>query len=50
VLELVSQADCFLTLGTVITDDYLWFIENKYADMVLATTEQIRAGYLIYQA
>ena len=29
VLELVSQADCFLTLGTIITDDYLWFIENK---------------------
>jgi indolepyruvate decarboxylase len=49
VLELVSQADCFLTLGTIITDDYLWFIENKYADMVLATTEQIRAGYFIYQ-
>jgi indolepyruvate decarboxylase len=49
VLEVVSQADCFLTLGTIITDDYLWFIENKYADMVLATTEQIRAGYFIYQ-
>lgn len=49
VRELVQQADCFLTLGTIITDDYLWFIENKYADMVLATTEQIRAGYFIYQ-
>lgn len=49
VRDLVSQADCFLTLGTIITDDYLWFIENKYADMVLATTEQIRAGYFIYE-
>jgi indolepyruvate decarboxylase len=49
VRDLVAQADCFLTLGTIITDDYLWFIENKYADMVLATTEQIRAGYFIYQ-
>jgi indolepyruvate decarboxylase len=49
VRDLVSQADCFLTFGTIITDDYLWFIENKYADMVLATTEQIRAGYFIYQ-
>jgi indolepyruvate decarboxylase len=49
VRDLVSQADCFLTLGTIITDDYLWFVENKYADMVLATTEQIRAGYFIYK-
>jgi indolepyruvate decarboxylase len=49
VRELVEQADCFLTLGTIITDDYLWFVENKYADMVLATTEQIRAGYFIYE-
>ena len=49
VRELVRQADCFLTLGTIITDDYLWFIENKYADMVLATTEQIRVGYFIHE-
>ncbi len=49
VLELVQQADCFLTLGTIITDDYLWFIENKYADMVLATTEETRVGYFTYQ-
>ena len=49
VRELVTKADCFLTFGTIITDDYLWFVENKYADMVLATTEQIRAGYFIYQ-
>ena len=49
VRNLVQQADCFLTLGTIITDDYLWFIENKYADMVLATTEEIRAGYFTYQ-
>lgn len=49
VRELVEKSDCFLTLGTIITDDYLWFIENKYADMVLATTEQIRVGYFIYE-
>jgi indolepyruvate decarboxylase len=49
VRDVVSEADCVLTLGTIITDDYLWFIENKYAAMVLATTEQIRAGYFIYQ-
>lgn len=49
VIDLVTAADCFLTLGTIITDDYLVFIESKYADMVLATTTQIRAGYFIYE-
>jgi indolepyruvate decarboxylase len=49
VRDLVMEVDCFLTLGTIITDDYLWFAENKYAAMVLATTEQIRAGYFIYE-
>lgn len=49
VRDLVTQADCFLTLGTIMTDDYLWFVENKYADMVLATTEQIRVNYFIYE-
>ena len=49
VRELVQQADCFLTLGTIITDDYLWFVENKYADMVLATMEEVRAGYFVYE-
>lgn len=49
VRTLVEEVDCFLTLGTIITDDYLWFIENKYAAMVLATTEEVRAGYYIYE-
>jgi indolepyruvate decarboxylase len=49
VLELVTQADCFLTLGTIITDDYLVFIESKYADMVLATADEIRVGYFTYE-
>ncbi len=49
VITQVQQSDCFLTLGTIITDDYLWFIENKYSDMVLATTDQIRVGYFTYQ-
>jgi indolepyruvate decarboxylase len=49
VTDLVTASDCLLTLGTIITDDYLVFIESKYADMVLATTTQIRAGYFIYE-
>jgi indolepyruvate decarboxylase len=49
VRDVMAQADCIVTLGAIITDDYLWLVENKYADMVLATTEQIRAGYFVYQ-
>ena len=49
VKKYVTEADCFLTLGTLITDDYLWFVENKYADMVMATTTEIRAGYFNYK-
>lgn len=49
VRDLVTNADCFLTLGTIITDDYLVFIESKYADMVFATTDQIRVGYFTYE-
>lgn len=48
VRELVTASDCFLTLGTIITDDYLVFIESKYADMVLATTQGVRVGYFEY--
>jgi indolepyruvate decarboxylase len=49
VLATVQQADCILTLGTIITDDYLEFIENKYAGMVLSTTDATRVGYFTYE-
>lgn len=48
VRELVMGSDCVLTLGAIITDDYLNFIENKYGDMVLADTDGVRAGYFTY--
>lgn len=48
VRKIVTEADCVLTLGTIITDDYLVFIESKYADMVLATTAGARVGYFKY--
>ena len=50
VLDIVHASDCVLTLGTIITDDYLAFIESKYADMVLADTAGVRAGYFKYGA
>jgi len=48
VRNLVMASDCVLTLGTIITDDYLVFIEGKYAQMVLADTAGVRAGYFKY--
>jgi indolepyruvate decarboxylase len=49
VIETVTNADCIITLGTIITDDYLWFIENKYAQMILCTNESTRVGYFTYE-
>lgn len=49
VVSVVTQSDCVLTFGTIITDDYLIFIESKYAEMVLATTDEIRVGYFTYE-
>jgi indolepyruvate decarboxylase len=48
VVKTVAESDCFLTLGTIMTDDYLFFIENQYPNVVLANTEQVRAGYYLY--
>jgi indolepyruvate decarboxylase len=48
VTDTVQKSDCILTLGTIITDDYLWFIENKYAQMILSTNEATRVGYFTY--
>ncbi|MCA6364198.1 MAG: alpha-keto acid decarboxylase family protein [Bacteroidetes bacterium] len=44
----ILESDCVLTLGTIITDDYLTFIEKQYANMVLANTDGVRAGYFKY--
>ncbi len=49
VIDTVQKSDCILTLGTIITDDYLWFIENKYAQMILSTNEATRVGYFTYE-
>ncbi len=49
VRKTVEESDCILTLGTIMTDDYLWFVENKYPYMVLCTTEHTRAGYFTYE-
>jgi indolepyruvate decarboxylase len=48
VIDKVLNSDCVICLGTFITDDYLIFIEKQYANMVIATTEGVRAGYFKY--
>lgn len=49
VLEIVQASDCVITLGAIMTDDYLLLVTNKYANMVLCTTEEMRAGYFKYE-
>jgi Pyruvate decarboxylase and related thiamine pyrophosphate-requiring enzymes len=48
VLDIVKASDCIITLGAIMTDDYLLLVTNKYADMVLCTTDEMRAGYFKY--
>lgn len=48
VLDIVQASDCIITLGAIMTDDYSLLVSNKYANMVLCTTEQTRAGYFEY--
>jgi indolepyruvate decarboxylase len=48
VRDTVMASDCVLTLGAIITDDYLAFIESKYPQMVLADSAGVRAGYFKY--
>ncbi|MCP9769881.1 alpha-keto acid decarboxylase family protein [Lacihabitans sp. LS3-19] len=49
VIQIVEAADCIISLGTIITDDYLWLVENKFSDMIICTTQEMRAGYFTYQ-
>ncbi|PXY40393.1 thiamine pyrophosphate-binding protein [Flavobacterium cheongpyeongense] len=48
VIKIVEASDCILSLGTIITDDYLWLVENKFSDMIQVTTQETRAGYFTY--
>lgn len=49
VLDTVQNSDCIITLGAIITDDYELLMSNKYAYMVLSTTDATRAGYFTYE-
>lgn len=45
VLKAVAKADCIITLGAIITDDYLALVETKFPRMILCSTERTRTGY-----
>ena len=45
----VAEADCILTLGALITDDYLDLANDRYGQMVLCTDEDARVGFGHYQ-
>ena len=49
VIETVETSDCIITLGAIITDDYLWFAENKFSEMIISTTDQMRCSYTNFE-
>lgn len=49
VIKIVENSDCIISLGTIITDDYLWLVEHKFPQMILSTTQEMRAGYATFQ-
>ncbi|PUA27968.1 MAG: thiamine pyrophosphate-binding protein [Cellvibrio sp. 79] len=48
VIQRVEESDCIISLGTILTDDYLWLMENKYPQMIQSSTGQMRVGYFKY--
>jgi indolepyruvate decarboxylase len=47
--KFVQDSDCVISFGTILTDDYLWLLENRYPSMILASIGEIRVGYFKYQ-
>lgn len=45
----MKATDCILTLGAIITDDYLDISASSYGQMILSTDEEMRIGYQHYE-
>lgn len=45
----MSNADCIIALGTIITDDYLNIMQSSFGDMIEVTDEEVRIGYEYYR-
>jgi indolepyruvate decarboxylase len=46
--EIVEASDCLLTLGAIVTDDYLGIMKSSYGDMIAANDEEARSGFARY--
>ena len=46
--EIVETSDCLLTLGAIITDDYLGIMKSSYGDMIAVSDEEARIGHARY--
>lgn len=47
--EVMAATDCVIALGTIITDDYLNIMADKFGLMIEATVEEMRIGYQYYR-
>ncbi|MBL4705544.1 MAG: alpha-keto acid decarboxylase family protein [Flavobacteriales bacterium] len=48
VIRLMEASDCIISLGTIITDDYLWLVKNKFSDIIQANIQETRVGDSTY--
>jgi indolepyruvate decarboxylase len=46
--DAMNASDCIITLGAIITDDYLNIINSSFGEMILVTDEETRIGYQYY--
>lgn len=47
--QYVIDSDCILTLGAILTDDYLTMLENQFSQMVAVNTDSARVGFQHYR-
>lgn len=46
--DAMNASDCIITLGAIITDDYLNIINSSFGEMILVTDEETRIGCQYY--
>lgn len=45
----MEKADCLITLGDIITDDYVDVMEKDSLEMIVSNDEQMRVGKIVFQ-
>lgn len=46
--DLVNASDCLITLGAIITDDYLDIMKRSFGQMIEVNDQEVRIGYQYY--